>query len=180
MTSRRVGLTAAFLALAAGGAAACDRPADDEAFYDSGSDVGDSVAEEPTPSATPARIVRTATAAPRRKPPAAPTTTPPPAEAVFYCADEEGYVAEDRYCDDEDPEYDPSVYFLYHSRSYGHSWAPGDLLPGGSRIRLDDARARTKLGLPAAGFVGNGSVKTNIVGRSSGSSSGDAGFSSGG
>ncbi len=178
MTSRRVGLTAAFIALAAGGAAACDRPADDEAFYDSGSDMGDFVAEDPTPSATSARPVRTS-ATPWRKPSAAPTTTPPPAEAVFYCADEEGYVAEDWYCDDEDPEYDPSAYFLYYSRSYGHAWAPGDVLPGGSRIRLDDTRARTKLGLPATGFVGNGSVKTNIVGRSSGSS-GDAGFSSGG
>ena len=174
MTSRRVGLTAAFLALAAGGAAACDSPSyapvEDEEEYVS--------YPEPTFSPSPSRTA-TRTPAPRRttKPP--PT---PPAQDVFYCADEDGYVVEDWYCDEEEPEfYDPTLFYLWHSPAYRDFWVVGDHLPGGRRIAVDDAVARKRAGLPAAGFVGNGSVKTNIVGRSSGSSgSAGDGFSSGG
>lgn len=180
MTSRRVALTAAFLALAAGGTAACDRTSDDDygtGYPDPLHDTGYDDAAEPvtrpaaTPSRTPPRTPR-----PRRP------TKPPPPDDVFYCADADGVIVDDWYCDEDEPEfYDPSVYYLWHSTGYRGHWVPGDHLPGGRRIAVDDDAARKRAGLPATGFVGNGSVKTNIVGRSSGSSgwSGD-GYSSGG
>lgn len=175
MTSRRVGLTAAFLALAAGATAACDNsPA-----YPAYPDPDDDYVAAPEPVATTRSVAPSRTPAPRRttKPPPPPPA--PPAEDVFYCADEDGWVVDDWHCDEEEPEYyDPSLYYLWHSPHYRDFWVVGDHLPGGRRVAVDDATARREAGLPATGFVGNGSVKTNIVGRSS-SSSGSSGGSSG-
>jgi hypothetical protein len=191
MTSRRVGLTAAFLTLAAGGTAACDLSTGEDPYglgpgsypvpvYDGGDDEP-TYAPAPTPSRTSPTVRRTKPTRPPSRPP-----SPPSPDDVFYCADADGYVVEEYHCDDEDESYDTSAYFLWHSTRYGYAFTPGDLLlRGGSRIGLDDSRARTRAGLPATGFVGNGSVKTNVVGRSSsgdsssGGSYGD-GFSSGG
>jgi hypothetical protein len=177
MTSRQVGLTAAFLAMAAGGTAACDAaPADPV------------LAEPPRPSASPSpKPTRSPSASPKPTlaavPKPSPTPSPTPAEDVFYCADADRSVVADDFCDEESADYDSASYFLWHSRTYRHDLGPGYRLSDGSRIALTDRSARIKAGLPATGFVGNGSVKTNIVGRAStGGYTGedDDGYGSGG
>ncbi|GAB1691982.1 hypothetical protein KRM28CT15_37850 [Krasilnikovia sp. M28-CT-15] len=163
LTSRKVVLTAAFLALAAGGTAACDSPSDQESadttgyqVYDdlsdpvgadgagtSGSDVSGSVddGEEAT-------------------------------DEVFYCADEDGEVVDEEYCDDDDGS---GTYFLWHSAGYARGLPPGSLLDGGDSFPAGDRAARRSFGLPGTGKVGNGTIKTNVVGRSGSTIGGSSG-----
>jgi hypothetical protein len=175
MTSRRVGLTAAFLTMAAGGAAACDAPPP-----------GPVLAEPPSwtpPASVSPSPARPASPKPARVPSPSPSLSSPPPEDVFYCGDADGAIVADDFCDEESADYDSTAYFYWHSSTYRTDWGPGYRVSGGSRIALTDERARVRAGLPATGFVGNGSVKTNVVGRSStGGYTGsvDDGYSSGG
>jgi hypothetical protein len=162
MTSRRVGLTAAFLALAAGGTAACD----DSSSYDldpvggydgyssSGSDASYSGSGTSYSDSSPG------------------SSAYGDDDEVFYCADEDGTIVDEDYCDDESSS--SGRYYLWHSPSYERGLVPGQTLDGGERFRPTDRKARTAFKLPATGSVRNGTIKTNVVGsgsRSTGSRS---------
>jgi uncharacterized membrane protein YgcG len=170
LTSRKVVLTAAFLALAAGGTAACDAASDDPGLdHDVAQVPRTTVTTTPTTTAT---RKPTATARPSKTAPSPRTkpTTPPPAEDAFYCADGDGMVVEEYYCDPDDS-YEQSSYFLWYSSGYQRGYDFGTVLPsGGRRLAPDDPAARKAAGLPTTGVIGNGSIKTNIVGARSGSS----------
>jgi hypothetical protein len=148
MTSRKVALTAAFLALAAGGTAACDTTYDDPTYasdsdgYDVGSesDADDWVEDEEEEEEEQ------------------------PAHEVFYCADEDGEIVDEDKCADAD---ETSSYFLYHSSTYARGLKPGTYLDGGDSFSAGDRAARRAFKLPPTGKVGNGTVKTNVVGRGS-------------
>jgi hypothetical protein len=195
ISSRRVVLSATFLALAAGGTAACDASSPEGTTDTSGI----IATEEPAPAIT-ARItsapITTApitsaptagarstkpSATPKARPikattPAAvPTTTEPSTEEVFYCADEAGEIVDDGYCaeDDEDG------YFLWHSPDYAPDLTPGTIIDGGGYFPAGDLESRRAFQVPAGGPVRNGSVKTNIVGRTSGTSTSIGGSSGG-
>jgi hypothetical protein len=96
---------------------------------------------------------------------------------VFYCADEDGEVVDEDECADGGT----SSYFLWHSSGYARGLRPGTSLDGGDYFLPGDRAARRAFKLPATGKVGNGTVKTNVVGRSSGGSTGgDSGSTLGG
>ena len=105
----------------------------------------------------------------------------------FYCADANGVIVDESYCD-ANRSYGGSPYYIYHSPGYSSGWPIGYRLPtGGSRFLYNDSSARSSFGLPTTGRIGNGTVKTNVVGKggsahvSSGSgSSGKSGKSSSG
>jgi hypothetical protein len=100
----------------------------------------------------------------------------------FYCADEQGRIVNEDYCD-ANRSYGGGVpYFIYHSPSYVSGYAIGSLLPaGGSRFAYNDSSARTSFGLPSTGRIGNGTVKTRVVGKGgSGTTSGSHTSKSGG
>jgi len=86
----------------------------------------------------------------------------------FYCADENGVVVDEDYCDDDRgggvgilP-----LFFIWHSASYRPGWPVGYRLPpGGGRFPYNDRAARAKFGLPATGRIANGTVKTSVVGK---------------
>ncbi|MEU8233937.1 hypothetical protein AB0C12_30490 [Actinoplanes sp. NPDC048967] len=170
MASRKVALTAAFLALAAGGTAACDTTYDDsddsgytydgyaagpgsDAVADTGEvDDEDEYYEEEEEEEDQG-----------------------PVDEVFYCADEDGEIVDEDNCADAD---ETSSFFLYHSSSYARGLKPGTYLDGGDSFSAGDRAARRAFKLPATGKVGNGTVKTNVVGRGStgsGLSSGTSG-----
>jgi hypothetical protein len=158
MSSRRVALTASFLALAAGGAAACDSPEPEVIEYETVTSAGD------------------------------PYTEPEYAEdeeedeedeeyedvteyedEVFYCADEEGMIVEEEHCD---PAYaGAGTFLIWHATSYARDLTPGTVLDGGYAFAPGDRAARRKFDLPAAGPVTNGTIKTGVVGKSGGSQS---------
>lgn len=157
-------MTAAFLALAAGGTAACDSSFDeDQDSYDtttyssdtgsysgssgSGSSVSDSEASDDDEYVS--------------------DDGETPSDQVFYCADETGEVVEEQYCDDDS---EASAYFLWHSSGYPRGLGPGTVLDGGDYFPAGDREARRSYKLPATGKVANGTVKTNVVGASSGGS----------
>ena len=143
VSSRRVALTATFLALAAGGAAACDN----------NSSEGWEHTEEPAYNYYTGTVVEeTVTEQEGQE----------PADEVFYCADEQGAIVDEQYCDD-----DTGFYFLWHSPSYTRGLGPGARLDGGDYFSPGDAESRRAFQLPTAGRVSNGTVKTNVVGRGS-------------
>jgi hypothetical protein len=86
---------------------------------------------------------------------------------VFYCGDEDGEIVDETNCDDDRG---TSSCFLWHSSDYARGMPPGTLLAGGDSCPAGDRKARRAFKLPATGAVSNGTVKTNIVGRSSGGS----------
>ena len=98
----------------------------------------------------------------------------------FYCADENGVVVDEDYCDDNHY-YGGGVvpYYIWHSSAYGRGYPVGYRLPaGGSKFAYNDRTARSSFGLPATGKIGNGTVKTSVVGKGgSGSKSGSSGKS---
>ncbi len=155
-------LTAAFLALAAGGTAACDSPSEEsgQAGYDFDPTVySESDTDTDTGAATSAPVVEESDA-----------------KQVFYCADGEGEIVDEEYCADDDT----STYFLWHSTGYARGLPTGTRLDGGGGFPANDKDARRAYRLPATGAVRNGTVKTNVVGQSStGSALGD-GTSGGG
>jgi hypothetical protein len=84
----------------------------------------------------------------------------------FYCADAQGRIVDENLCD-ANRSYGGGVpYYIYHSPSYVSGYAIGSLLPaGGSRFAYNDRSARSSFGLPSTGKIGNGTVKTSVVGK---------------
>jgi hypothetical protein len=84
----------------------------------------------------------------------------------FYCADANGVVVDEDYCDDDD-NYHPGLgFFIWHSVGYRSGYPIGYRLPaGGSRFAYNDRAARSSFGLPATGKIGNGTIKTSVVGK---------------
>ena len=85
----------------------------------------------------------------------------------FYCADQNGVVVDEDYCDDD---YDGGggglLFFIWHSSSYRSGYPVGSKLPaGGSRFPYNDAASRSKFGLPSTGKIGNGTIKSSVVGK---------------
>ncbi|HET6532796.1 MAG TPA: hypothetical protein VFH03_19590 [Actinoplanes sp.] len=103
-------------------------------------------------------------------------------DEAFYCADENGVVVDEDYCDD-----DRAVggvgflpFFIWHSASYRPGYGVGTKLPaGGSRFAYNDAAARQRFGLPASGRISNGTVKTSVVGKGGGGTGKSSGKSGG-
>jgi hypothetical protein len=103
----------------------------------------------------------------------------------FYCADENGTVVDEDYCDDDDNHGGGigivPLFFIWHSASYGRGYPVGYRLPpGGSRFAYNDRAARTSFGLPPTGRIANGTVKTSVVGKGGSGSSGRTTSKSGG
>ena len=97
----------------------------------------------------------------------------------FYCADENGVVVDEDYCDDDNNSGGGGGgFFIWHSSSYRPGYKVGSKLPaGGSKFAYNDRTSRSKFGLPSSGRVGNGTVKTSVVGKGGSGSSG-SGFKS--
>ena len=72
----------------------------------------------------------------------------------FYCADEQGRIVDEDYCDDN--RYYGATshpYYIYHSPSYRSGLPIGSLLPsGGSRFAYNDKASRSSFGLPSSGW----------------------------
>ncbi|WP_328470545.1 hypothetical protein OHA21_04825 [Actinoplanes sp. NBC_00393] len=178
VSSRSVVLTAAFLALAAGGAAACDT-ADPAQEWESPDYNYEPAVAEPmiVPSTTAPASTAPAPSAPASSAPASsapanrakPATVPPVAEEVFYCADEEGEIVEEYNCAEDDGW---GYYYLWHSPTYPRTLTPGDYLDGGDYFPASDADGRRAFKLPAAGPIPNGTIKTGVVGTTVSGTSG--------
>lgn len=92
-------------------------------------------------------------------------------EEQVYCADAEGVIVDDDYCDDDDGGFG-GAYFLW-AGAFGRGLKPGYKLSGGTRFAYNDAAARARYGLPTTGKVGNGTAVPGGFGSSSkGGSSG--------
>ncbi len=105
-------------------------------------------------------------------------------DEAFYCADENGTVVDEDYCDDDNDRaggvgFVP-LFFIWHSSSYRPGYAVGTKLPaGGSRFAYNDRAARQRFGLPASGRISNGTIKTSVVGKGGGSTGKSSGKSGG-
>ena len=98
----------------------------------------------------------------------------------FYCADANGVVVDEDYCDDDNSYHPGAGFFIWHSAGYRSGYPVGYRLPaGGSRFAYNDKAARTSFGLPATGRIGNGTIKTSVVGKG-GSGTGRSSGKSGG
>lgn len=175
LCSRKVALTAAFLALAAGGTAACDAShGSAEGGWDSagsdgygdGSDEGAFLDDSGTGSQQAADDDADV----------GPADSATPTDEVFYCADEDGQIVEEDNCADEGT----TTYLLWHSPAYARGLSVGTTLDGGESFAAGDRAARRSFRLPATGAVPNGTVKTNVVGRGSNGSTPGGGTTSGG
>ena len=104
-------------------------------------------------------------------------------DEAFYCADENGTVVDEDYCDDNHGGGGVGIlplFFIWHSSSYRPGYAVGSKLPpGGSRFAYNDRAARQRFGLPSSGRISNGTVKTSVVGKG-GSGTGKSSGKSGG
>jgi hypothetical protein len=93
----------------------------------------------------------------------------------FYCADANGVVVDEDYCDDN-RSYGAGAgagFFIWHSSGYRSGYPVGYRLPaGGSRFAYNDRAARSSFGLPSTGKIGNGTVKTSVVGKGGSGTSG--------
>jgi hypothetical protein len=102
----------------------------------------------------------------------------------FYCADENGVVVDEDNCDDNRGGGGLGLlpFFIWHSSGYRSGYPVGYRLPpGGSRFAYNDTAARSAYGLPASGRIGNGTIKTSVVGKGgSGSGTGKSTSTSGG
>ncbi len=86
----------------------------------------------------------------------------------FYCADENGVIVDEDYCDDDNDGRGGFVggFFIWHSTSYRSGYPVGSRLPaGGSRFPYNDKASRSAYGLPSSGRISNGTVKTSVVGK---------------
>jgi hypothetical protein len=92
----------------------------------------------------------------------------------FYCADANGVIVDERYCDDDRRSgySGGGGYYIWHSPGYRSGYPVGSKLPsGGSRFAYNDKAARSSFGLPSTGKIGNGTVKTSVVGKGGSGSS---------
>jgi hypothetical protein len=85
----------------------------------------------------------------------------------FYCADANGVIVDESYCDANHYYGGGAVpYYIWHSANYGAGYPIGSRLPaGGSRFAYNDQASRKSFGLPTTGRIGNGTIKTNVVGK---------------
>ncbi|WP_246612343.1 hypothetical protein [Paractinoplanes bogorensis] len=89
-------------------------------------------------------------------------------DAGFYCADANGVVVDEDYCDDDNNNSGGSAlpFFIWYSSGYRSGYPVGYKLPsGGSKFAYNDKAARQSFGLPSSGRIGNGTVKTSVVGK---------------
>jgi hypothetical protein len=98
----------------------------------------------------------------------------------FYCADENGTVVDEDYCDDDGNNGGGvgvvPLFFIWHSSSYRPGYPVGTRLPaGGSKFAYNDRAARSSFGLPTTGRITNGTVKTSVVGKGGSGTSGKSG-----
>ena len=83
----------------------------------------------------------------------------------FYCADANGRIVDEDYCDDH-YRGGGGGFFIWHSSGYRSGYPVGSYLPaGGSRFAYNDAASRQRFGLPSSGKIGNGTIKTGVVGK---------------
>jgi len=86
-----------------------------------------------------------------------------------YCADANGRIVDERYCDAGTRYYGGGgvvPYYIWHSSGYRSGYPVGSVLPsGGSRFAYNDQASRRSFGLPETGRIGNGTVKTNVLGK---------------
>ena len=100
----------------------------------------------------------------------------------FYCADANGVIVDEDFCDDNH-HYAAGIvpYFIWHSSGYRSGYRVGSKLPaGGAKFAYNDKAARTSFGLPSSGKIGNGTVKTSVVGKGGSGSKSSGGKKSGG
>ncbi|MGX6606257.1 hypothetical protein ACWKSP_29655 [Micromonosporaceae bacterium Da 78-11] len=98
----------------------------------------------------------------------------------FYCADANGVVVDEDYCDDNNNNGGGGGFFIWHSSGYRSGYPVGYRLPsGGSKFAYNDKASRSAFGLPSSGKVGNGTVKTSVVGKGGSGTSGKSGSKSG-
>lgn len=92
-------------------------------------------------------------------------------DQVFYCATEDAVIVAEEYCDGEDF---GAPYYLYHSRAYPRGLRVGVKLPsGGEFFAHADSAARAAWGLPTWGPIRNGgTLRTGIIGGGSGTTGG--------
>jgi len=84
----------------------------------------------------------------------------------FYCADANGTIVDEDYCDDNNNGGGGGGFFIWHSSGYRSGYPIGSRLPsGGSKFAYNDRTARSSFGLPSTGKIGNGTVKTSVVGK---------------
>jgi hypothetical protein len=100
----------------------------------------------------------------------------------FYCADANGVVVDEDYCDDTSNRYygggGGGGFFIWHSSGYRSGYPVGYRLPsGGNKFAYNDRAARSSFGLPSSGRIGNGTVKTSVVGKGGSGTSGKSGTS---
>jgi hypothetical protein len=91
----------------------------------------------------------------------------------FYCADANGVVVDEDLCD-ANRHYGGGLvpYYIWHAPFYGGGYPVGFRLPsGGNRFAYNDQASRSTFGLPKTGRIGNGTVKTNVVGKGGGGTS---------
>ncbi|MGK5679000.1 hypothetical protein [Actinoplanes sp. URMC 104] len=104
-------------------------------------------------------------------------------DASFYCADANGTVVDEDYCDDDDNNgsgLGVLPFFIWYSSGFRPGYPVGYRLPaGGYKFPYNDRAARQSFGLPATGRIGNGTVKTSVVGKG-GAARSTSGKSSGG
>jgi hypothetical protein len=91
-------------------------------------------------------------------------------DAGFYCADANGTVVDEDYCDDDNNNGGSGLgalpFFIWYSSAYRPGYPVGYKLPaGGNKFAYNDRAARQSFGLPASGKIGNGTVKTSVVGK---------------
>jgi hypothetical protein len=105
-------------------------------------------------------------------------------DETFYCADQNGTIVDEDNCDDNHGGGGVGLvplFFLWHSSGYRPGYTVGSKLPpGGTKFAYNDRAARARYGLPATGRVGNGTIKTNVVGKGGSGTSGKSGSKSGG
>jgi hypothetical protein len=96
----------------------------------------------------------------------------------FYCADENGTVVDEDNCDDDRHVGGAGLAFLpfiWYSSSYRPGYAVGQKLPaGGNRFAYNDRAARQSFGLPPTGKIGNGTIKTSVIGKGGSGTSGSS------
>ena len=99
----------------------------------------------------------------------------------FYCADANGVIVDESYCDDNHHYYGGSPYYIWHSPGYRAGYPIGGRLPpGGSRFAYNDQASRRSFGLPTTGRIGNGTIKTNVLGKGGSGSHSSSSHKSGG
>ena len=89
-------------------------------------------------------------------------------DAGFYCADANGTVVDEDYCDDNDgggSGVGVLPFFIWYSSGYRAGYPVGYRLPpGGNKFAYNDRAARQSFGLPASGKVTSSvSKKTDYV-----------------